>query len=63
MLPGIFLLLALSRVPFLPSGHQKSPDSMYPGFFGTECSMGIDTKPKMEEFSGIADLWGMTAYV
>jgi hypothetical protein len=26
-------------------------------------SIGIDTKPKMEEFSDVADSWGMSAYV
>jgi hypothetical protein len=26
-------------------------------------SVGIDTKPKMEEFSGVADSWGMSVYV
>jgi hypothetical protein len=25
--------------------------------------IGINTKPKMEEYSGLADSWGMTAYV
>jgi hypothetical protein len=26
-------------------------------------SVGINTQPKMEEFSGVADSWGMLAYV
>jgi transposase-like protein len=34
-------ILALSCGPFLPSGHQKSPDSAYPGFFGTGCHLLI----------------------